>query len=120
MVDKSCFRPLIQNFIFTAITLQNGTLETIFLKNCGKTLDYHATGCLNIDNADDGISFTGSLCYCETDNCNVNFDPNEPKTTTPATTTKMNTPATTSGIESHHLKSLSTIIISLSLLPYLF
>ena len=81
-------------------------------------MDYHASGCLKVDNANDDESFTGSLCYCETDNCNVNFDPNEPKTTTPATTTKMNTPATTSGIESQHLKFLS--IISLLLLPYLF
>ena len=106
----------------TAITLQNGTSETIYIKNCGRTEDYHATGCLNVDNADDLISFTGSLCYCETDNCNVNFDPNEPKTTTSATTTttQTTTQATTSGIESHHLKSFSTIMISLSLLPYLF
>ena len=92
-------------------------------------MDYHASGCLKVDNANDDESFTGSLCYCETDNCNINFDPNEPKTTTPkprtssttpVTTTKMTTPATTSGIESHHLKSLSTVIISLLLLPYLF
>ena len=78
-------------------------------------MDYHATGCLNVDNADDEISFTGSLCYCETDNCNVNFDPNEPKTTTPAPIS-----TTTSGVESHHLKSLSTIIVLLPLLQFLF
>jgi hypothetical protein len=41
-------------------------------------------------------------------------------TTTPATTSKMTTEATTSGIDSYHFKSLFTIIISLSLLGYLF
>ena len=61
---------------FLAITLKNGTSETIYIKNCGKTLDYHATGCLHVDNSDDEISYAGSLCYCETDNCNTNFDKN--------------------------------------------
>ena len=40
--------------------------------------------------------------------------------TTPVTTTKMTTPATTSGMDSHHFKSFLTIMISLSLLGYLF
>ena len=62
--------------LFSAITLKNGTTETTYIKNCGKTLDYHATGCLQVDNSDDEISFAGSLCYCETDNCNNNFDNN--------------------------------------------
>ena len=62
--------------LFSAITLKNGTTETTYIKNCGKTLDYHATGCLQVDNSDDEISFAGSLCYCEKDNCNNNFDNN--------------------------------------------
>ena len=62
--------------MFSAETGADGTTSTIYIKNCGKTLDYHASGCLHIDNADDGISFAGSLCYCETDNCNTNFDKN--------------------------------------------
>ena len=38
-------------------------------------------GCLNVDNLDDGMSFAGSLCYCEKDNCNTNFDNNSASTT---------------------------------------
>merc|ERR1739844_839700 len=67
---KSCMTGVI------TITLKNGTSDAIYIKNCGKTLDYHATGCLQVDNSDDEISFAGSLCYCETDNCNNNFDNN--------------------------------------------
>ena len=67
--------------MFSAETGADGTKSTIYIKNCGKTLDYHASGCLHIDNADDGISFAGSLCYCETDNCNTNFDKNSASTT---------------------------------------
>merc|ERR1712037_418772 len=67
---KSCMTGVI------TITLKNGTTETTYIKNCGKTLDYHATGCLQVDNSDDEISFAGSLCYCEKDNCNNNFDNN--------------------------------------------
>ena len=69
------------HYIFSAITFKNGTLETTYIKNCGKTLDYHASGCLNVDNSDEEISFAGSLCYCETDNCNTNFDKNSASTT---------------------------------------
>ena len=76
-MDEKHFRsPIIFFVLFSASTLKNGTTETTYIKNCGKTLDYHATGCLHIDNSDDEVSFAGSLCYCETDNCNTNFDKN--------------------------------------------
>ena len=67
--------------MFSAETAADGTTSTIYIKNCGKTLNYHATGCLHIDDADDAISFAGSLCYCETDNCNTNFDKNSASVT---------------------------------------
>ena len=50
--------------------------ETKYLKNCAETEEYHASGCLTVDNENGEFSMKGSICYCETDKCNTNYDAN--------------------------------------------
>ena len=67
-------------FAITAVhntTSKHEDHDVIYLKNCAKTEVYHASGCLHVDDQDEVITFEGSLCYCETDNCNNNFDANK-------------------------------------------
>merc|ERR1712014_115190 len=71
-----------QSCMTAMITVHNTTSkhedhDVIYLKNCAKTEVYHASGCLHVDDQDEVITFEGSLCYCETDNCNNNFDANK-------------------------------------------
>merc|ERR1719420_63137 len=54
----------------TSIITKDG--KTTYYKNCGNSGMYHASGCLNVDDTDDGV--TGTICFCETPNCNTNFD----------------------------------------------
>merc|ERR1712223_1398594 len=73
--------------------------ETVYLKNCGKTLDYHASGCLNVDDTDEPeFSYKGTICFCEESGCNNSFDPNNPTTTpAPGPTTTPGDMTTTAG-----------------------
>ena len=67
-------------FLISAVhntTSKHDDHEVMYIKNCAKTEVYHATGCLEVADHDDVISFDGSMCYCITDECNNNFDANK-------------------------------------------
>ena len=60
--------------IYSFLTEQEGQ-NTIYMKNCGDTGMYHASGCLHIDDAD--LKAKGTVCFCSGDKCNTNFDANK-------------------------------------------
>ena len=64
--------------LLLAITISTNQTnpETKYLKNCAETEEYHASGCLTVDNENGEFSMKGSICYCETDKCNTNYDAN--------------------------------------------
>merc|ERR1712141_400028 len=71
-----------QSCMTAMITVHNTTSkdddhDVIYMKNCAKTDAYHASGCLQVNDVDPIVTFTGSLCYCETKECNNNFDANK-------------------------------------------
>ena len=70
------------NLFFTfylAFTNQTYT-ETTYFKGCGGET-YPVSGCLKINMTikEDSFNerFNGSICYCDTDGCNKNFDAND-------------------------------------------
>merc|ERR1719203_1640391 len=70
---KSCMTSIIT---ITISTNQTTNPETKYLKNCAETEQYHASGCLTVDNENGEFSMKGSICYCETNKCNTNYDAN--------------------------------------------
>ena len=50
--------------------------STNYVKNCGFTAEYHASGCLQVNSSLGEFRINGSMCYCETEGCNNNFDAN--------------------------------------------
>ena len=52
--------------------MKSGDVE--YVKNCGNTGEYHASGCIQID--DEEIGVKGTVCFCETENCNTSFEIN--------------------------------------------
>merc|ERR1711935_669632 len=63
--------------IMTATNVDNQTdTETDYIKNCGFTAEYHASGCLQVNSTLGEFGISGSMCYCETDSCNTSFDDN--------------------------------------------
>merc|ERR1712224_1106552 len=93
-----------QSCMTAVITVHNTTgkhddHDIIYLKNCAFTEVYHASGCLTLHDSDDLITFEGTMCYCDKDECNNNFDANnnlnKPTTTPEPETTTVNKVTTT-------------------------
>merc|ERR1711936_675775 len=51
---------------------KSGSPDPVYFKKCYPT-PFHAKGCLTVDEEDG----KGTLCYCDTNDCNISFDPKD-------------------------------------------
>merc|ERR1712156_445851 len=116
-----------QSCMTAMITVHNTTgkhddHDIIYLKNCAFTEVYHASGCLTVHDSDDVITFEGTMCYCDKDQCNDNFDANnnmnkptttpEPETTTANKVTTSPAPETSTAVSEIISITTSSILLS--------
>merc|ERR1711936_589628 len=55
-----------------AILYPSDSSDPVYFKKCYPT-PFHAKGCLTVDEEDG----TGTLCYCDQNDCNTSFDPKD-------------------------------------------
>ena len=76
MYWSDCYPPVFIFLLAITISTNQTNPETKYFKNCAETEQYHASGCLTVDNQNGEFSMKGSICYCETNKCNTNYDAN--------------------------------------------